>query len=373
MKKAIVVILSLAFVASVSFAFAEELAIRPESAGNNSRQSKEERTAVRNQWKLERQAALDQLKQQKEEYRATRKQELTETRCARIEEKIQNQTSKLGTAKVKHMSVYLNMQNRIQKFIDRFDAFYLANPGEEDATNLNKLKKDFGYSASTETTTTDTTAVVDTTAPTTLKSLIDAFQTSLTDFTVKLGAAKKTTCQSTEGELQGTLADTRVYLKSVHDNAAAIRTFVRGTILPDLLAVKKDIASLRGEAGGENEAEEADEPEEDDGEENQTAGDTVLPTVSITGPAVTTYTEAATVTISADAADDIGITKVEFIEGGEVKGSATVAPYSYSWSFTGNGEYTWTAKAYDAAENTATSLPVTLTVNIPAPIVTTTP
>src|SRR4030042_214292 len=97
--------------------------------------------------------------------------------------------------------------------------------------------------------------------------------------------------------------------------------------------------------------------------------DTIPPTVSITSPPNnTTYTTAQTVTISASASDNVGVTKVEFYDGTTLKGTDTASPYTYSWSFTSanNGTHTWTAKAYDAANNASTSSGVNLVVNISA-------
>ena len=97
------------------------------------------------------------------------------------------------------------------------------------------------------------------------------------------------------------------------------------------------------------------------------SADAIPPTFSISNPAsAKTYTNAQTVTITAAASDNVGVTSVEFYDGGTLKGADTTAPYTYDWSFTDadNGTHTWTARAYDAAQNVSTSIPVTLTVSI---------
>src|SRR5262249_56334881 len=96
--------------------------------------------------------------------------------------------------------------------------------------------------------------------------------------------------------------------------------------------------------------------------------DTVAPTVSITSPAATTYTAAQTVTITATASDNVGVTRVEFYDGTTLKSTATTAPYTFAWAFTGtdNGAHSWTAKAYDAAGNKIGRASVRQTVKIPA-------
>ncbi len=97
--------------------------------------------------------------------------------------------------------------------------------------------------------------------------------------------------------------------------------------------------------------------------------DTAKPSVAITNPAgAKTYTNAQTVTLSASASDDVGVTKVEFYDGTTRRATNTVAPYNYDWTFTAsnNGAHSWTARAYDAVGNVSTSSVVTLTVSIDA-------
>ncbi|MCI0684585.1 MAG: PKD domain-containing protein, partial [Gemmataceae bacterium] len=93
--------------------------------------------------------------------------------------------------------------------------------------------------------------------------------------------------------------------------------------------------------------------------------DTTAPTVSITAPA-NNATVSATVSITADASDDVGVIGVQFLLDGQAVGSEdTTAPYSFSWNTTGvaNGSYTLAARARDAAGNVTTSAGVTVTVN----------
>ena len=95
--------------------------------------------------------------------------------------------------------------------------------------------------------------------------------------------------------------------------------------------------------------------------------DGVPPTVSITSPeSGTSYTTAQTVTIAATASDNVGVTWVEFYDGTVLKGTDSTSPYSYSWnvSSANNGNHSWTARAYDAAGNPATSAAETVTVDI---------
>jgi YVTN family beta-propeller protein len=89
--------------------------------------------------------------------------------------------------------------------------------------------------------------------------------------------------------------------------------------------------------------------------------DTTPPTVSITVPAPNA-TVSGTVTVSANASDNVGVVGVQFqVDGANLGGEDMSAPYSVSWNTVGNGSYTLTAVARDAAGNTATSA-VTVTV-----------
>ncbi len=92
--------------------------------------------------------------------------------------------------------------------------------------------------------------------------------------------------------------------------------------------------------------------------------DCTPPTVAITSPA-SGSTVAGTITISADASDNVGVIGVEFRIDGASGVEDTTAPYAVSWNTTAysNGSHTLTAIARDAAGNTATSSPVTVTVS----------
>src|SRR5262249_18182928 len=98
--------------------------------------------------------------------------------------------------------------------------------------------------------------------------------------------------------------------------------------------------------------------------------DTTPPTVSVTAPA-NGATVSGTVTVSAAAADNVGVAGVQFFGDGMALGAEdTSAPFSISVDTTGssNGPHAITAVARDAAGNTTTSAPVTVTVaNGPAP------
>ena len=93
-------------------------------------------------------------------------------------------------------------------------------------------------------------------------------------------------------------------------------------------------------------------------------GDTTAPTTSITAPA-NGATMSGTVSVTASASDNVGVTKVEFWLDGALRTTDTSSPYSWSWDTTAfaNSAHSLVTKAYDAAGNVGTSSTVTVTVN----------
>lgn len=93
-------------------------------------------------------------------------------------------------------------------------------------------------------------------------------------------------------------------------------------------------------------------------------GDTKAPTTALTGPAAGT-TLTGTVTLTANASDDVGVSKVEFYAGTKLLGSDSTSPYSLAWDSgtVSNGAYALTTKAYDAAGNVGTSAAINVTVS----------
>ena len=92
--------------------------------------------------------------------------------------------------------------------------------------------------------------------------------------------------------------------------------------------------------------------------------DTTAPTVTITAPA-TGATVSGTVTVSATASDNVGVTGVQFKIGGTNVGAEDqVSPYAVAWNTTTlpNGTHTLSAIAKDAAGNTKTAQ-ITVTVS----------
>lgn len=92
--------------------------------------------------------------------------------------------------------------------------------------------------------------------------------------------------------------------------------------------------------------------------------DGVAPTAAITAPANGAGVS-GTVAITANASDNIGVDRVEFLLDGALLGSDTTSPYAYAWNSTTatNGAHVLTARAVDLAGNTGTSPQVNVTVS----------
>jgi subtilisin family serine protease len=94
-----------------------------------------------------------------------------------------------------------------------------------------------------------------------------------------------------------------------------------------------------------------------------TVRDAVAPTVSITSPANgSTVTRRSTVTITAAASDNIGVTRVEFRVNGALTCTDTATPFNCAWQVPNTkATHSLQASAFDAAGNTTTSTTVTVT------------
>ena len=90
---------------------------------------------------------------------------------------------------------------------------------------------------------------------------------------------------------------------------------------------------------------------------SSTGGDTTAPSVSLTAPGAGAIVRGAEVELSANATDNVGVARVQFLVGGNVVGTDNTAPYSLAWNSktVPDGQKTVTARAFDAASNSTTS------------------
>jgi len=92
-------------------------------------------------------------------------------------------------------------------------------------------------------------------------------------------------------------------------------------------------------------------------DDKSTETDNTAPIVVITNPADDSeFASGQIVTIRAEASDNKGIEKVEFLVNGELEGEDSNEPYQYEWDTSGfNGDYNLLAKAWDTSGNTGLS------------------
>ena len=92
--------------------------------------------------------------------------------------------------------------------------------------------------------------------------------------------------------------------------------------------------------------------------------DTTPPNISITSP-VNGATVKDSINISAEASDNVGVTRVEFFRDGVLIGTDTSSPYSMTLDTKtlSDGSYAFGAKAYDAAGNSKAATEVRVTVD----------
>jgi hypothetical protein len=104
---------------------------------------------------------------------------------------------------------------------------------------------------------------------------------------------------------------------------------------------------------------------------SNTVPDITAPTVTLAAPA-NGATVSGSITISADASDEIGVAGVQFLlDGASLGAEDTVAPYALDWATTAatSGAHILSAIARDAAGNTATANGVAITVDNQGPTV----
>jgi hypothetical protein len=94
------------------------------------------------------------------------------------------------------------------------------------------------------------------------------------------------------------------------------------------------------------------------------AADTTAPTVSIAAP-LGSSTVSGLVSVSVNAADNVGVTRVDLKVNGTVVASDIAGPFGFSWdsASVANGMNNLVAVAYDAAGNVASSSTVSVNVS----------
>lgn len=91
--------------------------------------------------------------------------------------------------------------------------------------------------------------------------------------------------------------------------------------------------------------------------DEQPAVDTQNPTVALTAPNANAVVGGPSVSLSANASDNVGVSRVEFLVNGNEVGEDASSPYGVAWNSTdvSDGRKTVTARAFDAQGNSAIS------------------
>ncbi|MFA6383694.1 MAG: hypothetical protein WCX17_04730 [Parcubacteria group bacterium] len=211
MKKAIGIIFSAALLFSCSLALAEDgqspAEQHREEVKNRIETRKTTLAEIKSEWKEKRAEFLNKLKAEKEELKNKFKEKFTEEKCERVQARIENRNGFFKGTYEKHTAVYVNLVDRINKFITK---------AEEQKINTDTIKAHLAE----------------------LQTKIDKFKDDYAAYSAKLGETKNYTCGHSEGEFRGVLLESKTLLKQVHADAADIRKYVRETILVDLKALK---------------------------------------------------------------------------------------------------------------------------------------
>lgn len=153
----------------------------------------------KNEWSKYRTEELNKIKNQKLEF-LKNKEKFTIEKCSIIQQNIQNLQLNLSNKEEAHIRVYENLIYRIENFIVKF---------KEKNIDTNTLEN---YLAE-------------------LKIKIEKFKDDRKAFISKFTELQNLKCNHSEGEVRGTLLETKTLLKIVHEDAANIRLFIEETIL----------------------------------------------------------------------------------------------------------------------------------------------
>jgi chromosome segregation ATPase len=221
MKKIILTIFSLALASSFNCAYAKSDTAVDSGAQNTIQANEEHREQVKatikssllrikSEWKEKRTEILGKIKAEKEELKNKFQEKFTDEKCNRVQARIENRNGFFKGNYEKHTSVYANLVDRINKFIAKADDVKL-----DTATIKSHLA--------------------------TLQDKIEKFKDDYAAYKAKFDETKNVTCGHSEGEFKGVLLESKELLKTVHTDAADIRTYVRETILVDMQALKSQM------------------------------------------------------------------------------------------------------------------------------------
>lgn len=129
-------------------------------------------------------------------------------RCKNIETKISTKVTRFDQNKEKHVTVYQNTKERIEKFIAKM---------KEKGYDTSQLETDLK----------------------TFDTKIKEFSASYSVYVQKLQQTQAYTCGHSEGQFKTQLQDTRDQLKLVHQKAVELRSYYQNTLRSDIQALKQ--------------------------------------------------------------------------------------------------------------------------------------
>lgn len=244
MKKYAIAVFLIAMLLSANMTFAEESNDATTTAENSAKTKREEMLQKKQEWLKQKQEKAEELKKRRQEIsemKSKYREKMTEERCSRIQERIQNKTDRFDSNKEKHMTVYKNMKERISKFIEKLTA---------KGYDTTELKSDL----------------------TVLEGKIDQFSADYAAYIAKLKSTNTLACGHSEGEFRGGLVESKDLLKTVHQDAADIRTYVRTEIKADIQDLRKQkIEKEKSEKSAESENESDKNSETTETEESESS------------------------------------------------------------------------------------------------------
>lgn len=132
-------------------------------------------------------------------------------KCDKVTARINNQIEKFNANKDKHIQNYQNTKDKVTDMVTRVK--------NEKGADTTKLEADLK----------------------TLDSKIQTFASDYATFIKTLESTKTLACGNSDGEFKNALALSRTQLATSKQDAAAVRSFIKDTIRPDVQAIRDQI------------------------------------------------------------------------------------------------------------------------------------
>lgn len=150
---------------------------------------------------------------------ASRSAQRWEDRCKNINERVSQRIARYEQNKSKHFANYEQMKKRLAEVTAKLDS---------QSVDTTKLKTDM----------------------TQLDALIKKASDDYAAFIASLKTSQGITCGKSEGAFADALKTSRDKLQAARKSMEAIREYYKNTIRPDIMAIKKQMASMRPNRSG---------------------------------------------------------------------------------------------------------------------------